>query len=114
MTRRQELRSRVIDISGGLCEWPKCVAAGMELAHLHSVGAGGRKSADTLSNVMWACRTHARVTDGEYGEGGRVQYVDAHNVLFGGMWPVEWESRGCLGWERAEALRLYLKRTRPI
>ena len=114
VTRRQDLRAQVIDISGGTCEWPSCTVRGVELAHLHSVGAGGRKSADTLSNVMWACYDHARISDGEYGEGGRTQYLAAHDILFNGMWPVAWEELGCLAWERAEALRVHLKRTRPI
>ena len=109
---RQELRARVVDLSGGVCEFPQCGEQGSSLAHLHSIGAGGRQSADTLSNVMWACRDHARITDGEYGSGGRAQYVEAHNVLFGGMWPVGWEKTGSLAWERAEALTAVVARKR--
>ena len=108
---RQALRLQVIDLSGGTCEFPQCDQRGAELAHLHSIGAGGRKSADVLENVAWFCWDHARISDGEYGEGGRPQYVGAHSVLFG-MWPTDWEQTGALAWERAEALRLRLGKTR--
>lgn len=114
MSRRQELRAQVADISGGMCEWPRCSRPGVELAHLRSVGMGGRKSADTLGNVMWACRDHARISDGEYGAGGRAQFVAAHDILFSGIWPTAWEATGKLAFERAEALRIHLRKTRPI
>lgn len=66
MPTRSELRAQVIERSGGECEWNGCFLQGRELAHLRSIGMGGRKSADTLSNVAWLCQRHARASDGEY------------------------------------------------
>ena len=95
------LREQVWERSGGWCEWPACEKPGTELAHLHSIGAGGRRSADTPSNVMLLCRDHARISDGEYGSGGRTQYEEAHETLLGADWA---EFGAGLAWERAEAL----------
>ena len=108
MTVRQDLRAQVIEISGGRCEFPDCSEAGRELAHLHSVGAGGRKSADVLGNVMFACRPHARLTDGEYHDGA--WYLEEHQKLWvaaGWEGHVIFESN--LAFERAEALAEYLR-----
>ena len=65
-TRRATLRAQ-LDEAVGHCEWPGCGTPTdrLELAHLHSVGMGGRGSADTIHNVILACYTHARYTDGE-------------------------------------------------
>ena len=114
-TVRQELRAQVIEISGGRCEWPACLEAGRELAHLHSVGAGGRKSADVLGNVAWFCRDHARISDGEYGAGGRSQYVEAHAALLtlADLNLIDGLRDGLtvrgLAWRRAEALTEHLR-----
>jgi len=113
------LRSLCIRRSNGFCEWPSCPNTGSELAHLHSTGMGGRRSAHSPDNAMWMCRDHARIRDGEYGSGGEGQYAAAHMllgialrgdrfaVLDGGG-----SSRVCdigvLAWERAEALRRLL------
>lgn len=117
-TLRQRLRAQVMEISGGICEWPLCSGRGVELAHLHSVGAGGRDSADTLGNVAAFCWDHARISDGEFGQGGMDQYREAHRVLFGAaQWQVSWPGspgwENSLAWERAEALRIYLQTVRP-
>ncbi len=99
--RRSELRAKVFELAGGRCEFPGCPKAATELAHLHSIGAGGRKSADTLDNTMAACPDHARITDGLYGTGGREQFEKAMRSI------------GAAGaWERAEALRKHVLQTR--
>ena len=100
MTVRQELREQVIARSGGRCEWQDCVLAGAELAHLHSVGSGGRPSADTLDNVCWLCRPHARMSDGERVAGWD---FDAEHARLGVV-----PGPG-LAWRRAEALRNQLR-----
>lgn len=95
---RSVLRTYVIGRSGGVCEWPGCGDRGAELAHLHSIGMGGRKSADEPCNVAWFCRDHARISDGEYGSGGWPQYEREHRLL--GVVVGDY-----LAYERAEALR---------
>lgn len=100
---RAELRAVVVERSAGQCEWPRCEDRGAELAHLHRVGAGGRGSADTADNAMWACSDHARISDGEYGSGGAAQYRQAHLILFGDRF-LDMPSH-TIAWERAEALR---------
>ena len=108
-TRRAALRDAVRARAFDRCEFPACPNAGQELAHLHSVGMGGRVSADDPDNAMWACRDHARITDGEYGSGGVKQYRDAHALLgLAGVPPDR------LGWERAEALVALVRRKRRI
>ena len=99
--RRSVLRCQARELAGGMCDWPKCDRPGQELAHLHSIGAGGRPSADTIENVGWFCHQCARMSDGEWAT--RPEYVQAHNLLFG----VGWESRippSRLAYERAVAL----------
>ena len=98
-TVRQALRAQVIERSGGVCEWNRCVERGDELAHLHSIGMGGRKSADTLTNVMWLCWDHARISDGLYATGGLEQYRRAHLDIGVDLMGVS------VAWSRAEALR---------
>lgn len=100
MSLRSVLRCQARELAGGICEW--CgERPGQELAHLHSIGAGGRASADQISNVGWFCHNCSRMSDGEWAT--RPEYVQAHNLLFG----EGWESRippNRVAWERAEAL----------
>ena len=102
VTARSVLRSQVQELSGGMCEWPgPCPNPGQELAHLHSVGMGGRKAADVISNVAWMCHRHARMTDGL--QENWPDFKQGHNALLGDGWEeripmVRW------AWERAEAL----------
>ena len=84
----------------GRCIWPHCAAPAAEVAHFHSRGAGGRISANTPSNMGLLCWDHARISDGEYGSGGREQYEQAHRDLLG---PEAITAAG-LAWARAEAL----------
>lgn len=81
---------------------------------------GGRTAADVDSNCGAGCRDHARISDGEYGAGGREQYRQAHLDLFTvapGPYPFDglgWVSAdrqftvqsyaGALAYDRAEAL----------
>ena len=75
-TDRSLLRADVWEISGGLCEHPvwrtttswarparHCEMPAKELAHIESIGAGGRASADRVNNVFAACDLHARSSD---------------------------------------------------
>lgn len=100
------LRAQVWDLSGGMCEWPYCLEAAAELAHLHSTGMGGRPSAHTLDNVAAMCWAHARVSDGlTPGTHGR-QWHDAQIRLLG-LEP------GVKAWVIAEALRTRIAQGRP-
>ena len=108
MSIRSELREAVIARSHGRCDWPRCGNAGSELAHLHSIGAGGRESADTIDNVGWLCFDHARMSDGEYGRGGAIQYRQSHLDLFGDAF-LDMPAN-IIAWERAEALRRVVAR----
>ena len=104
MSIRSDLRAAVFERDGGRCIWPRCVEAADELAHFHSVGMGGRESADAMSNAGALCWSHARMSDGEHGEGGRSGYVRAHRDLLGEDYDsvmLPWT----VAWERAEALR---------
>jgi len=104
-----ELRARALQ-RDGWCRWPGCPNNATELAHLHSKGIGGRPSAQTLDNVAMMCPDHARISDGEYGSGGRAQYEREHRKLWeAAAWFVpasppkaEW------AWWRAEALHRLL------
>lgn len=70
---RSVLRADVWEISGGFCEhpvkhpsWPitiRCNEGATELAHIRSIGMGGRRSADFVNNVFAACYLHARSSD---------------------------------------------------
>ena len=108
MSIRRELREEVIARLHGRCEWTRCSNAGSELAHLHSIGAGGRESADDIGNVAWLCFDHARMSDGEYGRGGAIQYRQAHLDLFGDAF-LDMPAN-IIAWERAEALRIVVAR----
>ena len=104
----------LIALDGPECCWPQCRKPATERSHFHSKGAGGTPDGrrDTIENQGGMCRDHARISDGEYGSGGRAQYLAAHDTLFRGMWPCAWEQLGTLAWERAEALRLYVWKAR--
>lgn len=59
------------------CEYPGCSNNATQMAHIHSIGMGGRGSADRLYNVMRVCNDHALVTDGLPPVGcGTVTYYD--------------------------------------
>jgi len=100
---RSALRAEVFERDGYQCVWTECFQPAQELMHFHSIGAGGRKSADALDNVGAGCKLHARLSDGEYGSGGAAEYAAEHFKLFGGRY-LELEA-GTVAWERAEALR---------
>lgn len=107
---RSLLRAQVFELDGGRCRWPGCEQRADELAHLHSVGAGGRKSADTAENCMAACPDHALMTDGLQ-PGGWPAYKQAHQALLG----ADYEERitpDRIAWERAEALTAHVARQR--
>jgi hypothetical protein len=117
MSLRSVLRCQARELAGGMCDWPSCNRPGQELAHLHSVGAGGRRSADTLGNVAFLCGPHARMSDGEqpacWPDGtpcGWPGFTQSHTALLG----EGWETRIPMsrwGFERAEALtRLIAKK----
>ena len=100
MSVRSRLRCEARELSGGMCEWCQ-QKPGQELAHFHSIGAGGRQSADSITNVGWFCRSCARMSDGEWAT--RPEYVQAHTMLFG----KDWEDRvppSRIAYERAVAL----------
>jgi hypothetical protein len=108
--RRAALRAQVFELDEGMCQWPGCLHRADELAHLHSIGAGGRKSADTPENCMAACSLHARMTDGLQ-PNGWPGFLQSHNALFGEGW--EWRiPMSRWGYERAEALREHVARKR--
>ena len=66
MSVRSVLRAAVIERSGGVCEWPRCVDPGEELAHIRGIGRGGNPdgSRDVISNVFFACQFHHNMLDG--------------------------------------------------
>jgi hypothetical protein len=101
MSLRSVLRCQARELAGGMCDWPSCERPGQELAHIRSIGMGGRPSADVIENCCWLCHTHSRMSDGEWTT--RPEYVTAHNALFG----EDWERRippSRLAFERAVAL----------
>jgi len=100
---RSALRETVMERDNWQCRWPSCHQPAVEMAHIHSVGAGGRKSADELGNVFGACRLHARLSDGEYGAGGAPEYLSEHLKLLGAAF-LETPAH-LIAYERAEALR---------
>lgn len=112
MSRRSDLRAVLVDLVGR-CEWPGCQeTTRLELAHLQSVGMGGRPSADRLDNVALLCHRHARYSDGLYLADGRAGYLEAHELLLGASWPLA-ELAGNLAYERARALREHVLASRP-
>ena len=81
MSRRSLLRARVFELARDRCEWPRCTRPAEELAHIKSIGMGGGKHADTIDNTFAACRHHARISDGLYPVGGRVEYLTELRTL---------------------------------
>jgi len=108
---RPELRAQAWELSGGRCEWPRCVLPAEELAHLNSVGMGGNPdgSRETIEDVMAACYNHARMTDGLYSLGGRQAYKRDHAHL--GV-DLDATPRHMVAAVRALALRNHLAGTR--
>lgn len=109
MSLRSRLRCQARELAGGMCQWPGCPRPGEELAHLHSIGAGGRPSADTLDNTAWLCAPHALMSDGK--QRNWPEFHQAHTALLGEGWE-DRISMSHWGWERAEALRRHVARSR--
>jgi hypothetical protein len=80
------------------------------MAHLHSIGAGGRPSADSIGNVAWLCDVHAAESDGLQPLGWP-HYKQSHTALFGEGW--EWRMpQNTWAFERAEALSKHVLASR--
>ena len=111
-TIRGDLHAALID-AVGRCEWPQCGTPGdrLELAHLHSVGMGGRPSADTIDNVALLCWRHARWSDGLLGNTTLTQYRVGVRRLVAAAGRVPTPG-ATYAWEAAEALRTVIHRTR--
>lgn len=108
---RSELRARLWEITT-CCEWTGCHRARKEMAHLHSIGMGGRPSADVLENVAALCADHALMSDGAR-PGGTAWYVAEHDRLFNAAGlPQRNANDPQLAWWRAEALRIVVVDTR--
>lgn len=104
--RRKALRARLFDLSGGRCEWRRCDHLATQMAHAHSIGMGGRESADTIDNVAALCDAHSLVSDGLWpGLGGRGWYLE-QLALIGVTPPVK-------AWHVAEALEAHIAKGRP-
>ena len=87
----KELRTEVFQRAG-------CVEPAEELAHLHSKGMGGSKTANRPDNAMAACWLDARITDGHH-PAARDETVRMFRLV-----GYEWDWVGSLAWHRAEAL----------
>lgn len=98
---RSELREQVMERDNWRCIWTHCGRPAVELAHFHSIGIGGRASADDMSNVGALCYTHARHSDGER-YGGETAYTNSMLDLFGADYATITPDR--IAYERAEAL----------
>ena len=98
---RSVLREQVMERDHWRCIWPHCGKPAVELAHAHSIGAGGRKSADVLTNCFAACYAHARHSDGER-YGGETAYTNSMLDLFGADYANIPQDR--IAYERAEKL----------
>jgi hypothetical protein len=100
MSLRSRLRCEAHELSGGPCEWCQ-LRPGTSLCHIHSIGLGGRKSADRIENVFWGCDVCALASDGK--QRNWPEFMQLHTILFG----EGWETRLPMsrwGYERAEAL----------
>jgi len=106
---RAELRAQAFHRAGDQCEWTSCYQEADELAHLHSIGMGGRKSADSLDNVAALCEKHARFSDGDTAGHSLAEYRQAHIDLFGGRF-LEIPAH-LIAYERAETLRALIGET---
>ena len=98
---RSGLREQVMERDHWRCIWPACGRPAVELAHFHSIGVGGRPSADDMSNVGALCFAHARHSDGER-DGGETAYTRSMIDLFGAEYASIPQDR--IAYERAEAL----------
>lgn len=58
------LRSELVALAGGRCEWPECAAWGEQMAHLKHRGMGGSRIANRIDNVAWLCVWHHDILDG--------------------------------------------------
>ncbi len=108
---RSSLRETARVRSAGRCDWPGHRGhAGDELAHFHSIGSGGNPdgSRDLPNNWGFLCRDSARVSDGEHGSGGAVQYRLFMIQLLGAR-VFDGMTVDRRGWERAEALRRHIE-----
>jgi len=102
--RRKALRQQLFDLTGGRCEWESCGQAATQMAHAHSIGLGGRASADTIDNVASLCDPHSLVSDGLVpGHLGRDWYLQQLALLGVDVWD----------WNAAEALKAHIARNRP-
>ena len=107
VTRRSRLRAVLWDLGAG-CEFPGCKDPATQMAHLHSIGMGGRASADTIDNVMRACDDHALLPAGGIpGHRGRRWYETELEKLLD---HVTLNS----AWAIAEALRAHIQHHRPF
>lgn len=108
MSLRSVLRCQARELAGGICEW--CgERPGTSLCHIHSIGMGGRKSADTLANVFWGCDVCALASDGK--QRNWPEFLRLHNLLLGEGWE-ERIPMSRWGFERAEALIALVARKR--
>ena len=103
--RRSELRAQLFSL-GFRCEFPDCTASATQMAHLHSIGMGGRASADTLDNVMRACDDHALLTDQAIPGGKGQEWYYSELAKLDLYPPIK-------AWNVAEALRLWVAKHRP-
>ena len=60
------LRERVVERSGGICEWSGCEAPGAHMAHIEGIGRGGDPLGvrDDEKNVCFLCVYHHDLLDG--------------------------------------------------
>jgi len=103
--RRRRLHALLSEL-GSECEWPGCAAPATQMAHLHSIGMGGRASADTLDNVMRACDDHALLSDGAI-PGNRSSAWAGEQLAALGI------TGRPKAWDVAEALKDYTQKHRP-
>ena len=105
---RGVLRCQARELAGGMCEW--CGEhPGTSLCHIHSIGMGGRKSADTIENVFWGCEACGLASDGK--QRSWPEFHRLHTILLG----EGWEQRIPMSrwaYERAEALVEHVKARR--
>lgn len=78
--RIAQLRSELLVLSRGMCEWPFCRWPGEQMAHIRGKGMGGSAEADTIDNVAWLCVLHHDVLDGR---GPSVEWTTTQLVPLG-------------------------------
>ena len=69
MSAQSELRAQLVELVGGMCEWPGCVDPGEQMAHLTHRGMGGSSARNEIANVMFLCLRHHDTLDGRTGLG---------------------------------------------